>query len=204
MKEYHPEQKLINIQYGKHLLENIINQPTPKQKRPCPTCSVPCACSRSTSCTCQSCWKCPFLSIELSSDPIKYPIEPKIIPLVYAVNSLQICPSYWSCEGHENENNQLSKKPRVYFYSNSIIIPSLFTEYLGFLSFKKITSYRWKITALGMTDDFQARYMIEPDIDLWVVKQLGILQEDVKRIANCLHDGVVEYARSRLKKLQAG
>ncbi len=202
MREYKPEQKLSNIDYGKQVLQNIIDQPGPKQKRPCPTCSVPCACSRSTSCTCECSWKCPFLSIELSSEPVKYPIEPEILPLVYAVNSLQVCPSYWSCEGHQNDKGELIRHPRVNFYSDSVITPSLIIEYFGQLYFKKITTYRWKVTALGMTADFQAQYMIEPDIALGASYQLKVLQMDVKRIANCLYDGINNKAKQRLEDLK--
>jgi hypothetical protein len=202
MREYKPEQSLANIEYGVQVLQNILDQPGPQQKRPCPTCTVPCACSRSTSCTCQCSWKCPFLSIQLSSDPVKYPIESKIIPLVYAVNSLQVCPSYWSCEGHENDDGGLRHSPRVNFYSDSVIIPSLLTEYFGRLYFQKVTSYRWKITSLGMTSKFQAQYMIEPDIMRGVQGQLKILQADVFRIANCLYAGVNQDACSRLAQIK--
>ena len=107
MREYKPEQNINNMKYGQAVLQNIIDQPGPKEKRPCPTCTVPCAGSKSTTCTCECSWKCPFLRIELSTDLVKYPIENEIIPLVYAINSLQICPSYWSCEGHENDEGTL-------------------------------------------------------------------------------------------------
>ena len=137
MRYFKPEKKLTNIAYGRQILQNILRQHSPKEKRPCPNCTVPCPCSKSTVCCCQCSWKCPFLSIELSSDPIKFPIEAGILPLVYAMNSLHCCTTYSSCEGHENSHGELRRPPRLYFYSDTVIIPSIIVDYLRQLIFKK-------------------------------------------------------------------
>ena len=88
------------------------------------------------------------------------------------------------------------------FYCNSVIIPSLIIEYFNNLYFKKITTYKWKVTALGMTELLQAQYMIEPEINTSAYEKLSLLQSDVKKIANCLHDGIKQNAVSRLEELK--
>ena len=199
MKEYKPEQSMDAVEYGRNILQSVIQQSGPSVVRPCPACVSPCSCSGSSSCGCDCSWDCPSLPEQLSSDPEKYPIEKEIIPLVFAVNSLQHCPSYWSCEGHENEDGELLKVPRVNFYSNTTQIPSLITECLVILSYKKVTAYRWKVTSVGMTDDLQSQYMIEPDMVLGEKNILSILQQDVRKIASNLFSGVKEKARHRLR-----
>ena len=37
----------------------------------------------------------------LSSDPERYPIEPGIVPLVFALRGLRVFEPCWSCEGHD-------------------------------------------------------------------------------------------------------
>ena len=89
---------------------------------------------------------------ELSSDPVKYPIEQGIIPLVFALNSTGFSQSFWSCEGHEDNEKKLYRLPRVQFYSSSLIFPSLLIELLNNLYFKKIISSKWKLLAQGLDD----------------------------------------------------
>lgn len=201
MKEYKPEQSLTDLEYGKGILKSVINQPGPKQKRPCPTCDSPCPCSGSRICACNCSYECPSLPRQLSLDPDRYPIEKEIIPLVFAINSLHACPSYWSCEGHENANGQLIKPPRVNFYSSSTILPSLIVECLVVLSFKKVIRFRWKVTSAGMTENLQAQYIIEPDVNIGEKNILSTLQADVRCIADNLFAGVKDKAFSKLRAL---
>ena len=201
MKEYKPVQSSADLEYGKNILQSVKGQAGPKQKRPCPTCDSPCPCSGSSVCACNCSYDCPSLHKELSLDPERYPIEKEIIPLVFAINSLHACPSYWSCEGHENRNGELIKLPRVNFYSSSTILPSLITESLVVLSFKKVVKYRWKVSSAGMTEQLQAQYVIEPDVSPGELNILSELQSDVRCIADHLFAGVKQKAMNKLRAL---
>ena len=201
MKEYKPVQDQLALEQGKRVLQSVISHPSPQQKRPCPSCDSPCSCSGSKTCACECSYECPSLPYKLSLDPVRYPVEKEIVPLVFAINSLHACPSYWSCEGHENSNGELIKPPRVNFYSSSTVLPSLITECLSVLYFKKTVKYRWRVISAGMTEDLHAQYVIEPDVEPGLKNELFLLQKDVKSIADNLFAGVKEKARFKLRSI---
>ena len=201
MKEYKPVQDQSALEQGKSVLQSVVSHPSPNQKRPCPTCDSPCPCLGSKTCACECSYDCPSLPAKLSLDPVRYPVEKEIVPLVFAINSLHACPSYWSCEGHENSAGQLVKLPRVNFYSSSTVLPSLITESLSVLYFKKVIMYRWQVVSAGMTEDLHAQYIIEPDVKTGLQNELQFLQKDVKAIADNLFTNVKQKAWSKLKSL---
>lgn len=201
MKEYKPAQDTEIAARARTVLQTVINHPGPTQKRPCPTCDSPCPCSSSKTCACACSYECPSLPKELSLDPLRYPVEKDIIPLVFAINSLPDCPSYWSCEGHENARRELVKVPRVNFYANSTLLPSLITESLVVLSCKKLIKYRWRVVSAGMTDELQSQYTIEPDVHPGLTGELKSLQQDVKSIADNLLFSVKQKAGFKLNSI---
>lgn len=199
MREFKPEINAQNLDYCINTLESIIKYPSTQEKRPCHTCTAPCECSNSTTCGCQCSWECPYLMTELSSDPVKYPIEQGIIPLVFALNSTGFSQSFWSCEGHEDNEKKLYRLPRVQFYSSSLIFPSLLIELLNNLYFKKIISSKWKLLAQGLDDvSLNAKFEISPDVELQSTNLLTQLRDDIKKIAGRLYSELKSNANRRL------
>lgn len=201
MRYFEPDFKDADKQYYCSMLEKVFSQPSIKEARPCLNCSVPCDCSRSSTCTCKCSWDCEFISIEISSDPVRYPIEKKIIPLVYELNGLRLCPSYYSCEGHTNDAGVVVKFPMVYFYSEIILMPVLFAEYLEQLKIDKILTYDWHIVALGFSPNMIPSYSIKINQDPEINYRLDFLQNDIKKMSNGLAYNIQILANKHLKKL---
>ncbi|PCJ62826.1 MAG: hypothetical protein COA79_01500 [Planctomycetota bacterium] len=185
------------------MLKKVFSQPSLKEKRPCVGCQVPCNCTGSSTCTCKCNWDCEFISIEISSDPIHFPIEKYIIPLVYELNVLRLCPTYYSCEGHANDMGEVVKFPMVYFYSEIILMPVLFAEYIEQLKIDKILVYDWHIVALGFSPNMIPSYSMKINNNAKIKYRLDYLQNDIKKLSNGLAYNIQLLAKKNLNKLLA-
>jgi len=179
-------------------LELLLAQPSDRVERVCPHCEEVSTCCNATDCTCLCSWKCNFAPQNLSSDPVRYPIEAGIIPLVYALSELRVCHPCWSCEGHLSTGN-LVKIPQVWFYSRSLMYPRLLTEYLTDLSQKKTIHYQWRISIISPQSTVDATFSIAPDLNLKRQVYLDFLRKDIENIAFNLRKSVHEIARNYLK-----
>jgi len=80
-------------------LQLLISQPTALEDPPCPGCRI------HDLQICSS--KCPEAPRALSIDPGRYPIEPKVTPLVFELRTTRVMQTCWSCEGHMDPEGRL-------------------------------------------------------------------------------------------------
>ena len=185
-------------------LEDLLAQLSDKEARPCPGCTVPCSCSKSITCTCLCSPACSHCPTRMSSEPDRYPIEEKIVPLVYAFNTVRVTPPCWSCEGHLNESDgEIHKFPRVWFYSRSVLYPRLVAEHVDGLLFKKSIAHAWCVRVLSWASSLDTRFCIEPSLSLDEKPSLSELQNEVKVIAETLNAGIREKASVYLRAMPA-
>lgn len=185
-------------------LQNLLAQPSDKEARPCPKCTVLCPCSKSVTCTCLCSPTCRYCPTRMSSEPDRYPIEEKIVPLVYAFNTARVTPPCWSCEGHVNETDgEIQKYPRVWFYSRSVLYPRLVAEHVDSLLFKKSIAHAWCVRVLSWANSLDTRFCIEPSLSPNEKASLPALQKEVNVIAETLNAGIREKASVYLRAMPA-
>ena len=135
-----PDQEY-KLQYRREL-KLLLSQPSDREMKPCPNCDVLCPAHQSPTCTCSCSPECFFAASNMSSEGERYPVEEKIRPLVYSFYTLRVCMPCWSCEGHYKSNGfEVSKVPKVWFYSRSLLYPRLISEHLSLLKSHKKTFY---------------------------------------------------------------
>lgn len=184
-------------------LEALLAQPTDKQARPCPDCAIACPCCGSPSCTCNCSSTCVHAPRQMSSEPDTLPIEPGIVPLVYALQSLRVCPPCWSCEGHVDPSGKLGKVPRVWFYAQSLAYPNLLAAHLSQLRIDRELAFPWCIRIVHWGDPLETAFSIEPSLGPRDAANLDRLREDAARIAAGLPSDVRRLAGDRVAKLNA-
>ncbi len=185
------------------LLNHLLAQPDHHQLRPCPGCSSPCPCSGSPQCTCHCETHCEHAPRQLSSDSERYPVENKILPLVFMLQSLRVFPTYWSCEGHVSSDQQLRRLPQVWFYSRNLLYPKLISELLSRLASSRQIHYPWRISLTYSGEALDAGFSLEPFIFPGTPCDLEKMQNDARVIAENLVPGLRAIAREHLTKLHA-
>lgn len=171
-----PNEQCLDIVQLRSDLEAFIGQPEPSEIPPCPGCNI------HTSMTCSA--KCPDAPRALSIEPDRYPIETKVVPLVYGLMSTRVLMTCWSCEGHMGDDNKLWKLPMVSFYSASPIYPKLLLKHIEKLNFQKTLKYRWHIVLSDFSQTPGVTYSIQPDLSFVEDIHLGQLQQDIATIAS--------------------
>lgn len=178
-------------------LEDFINQPEPTETPPCP------GCEKHVAEMCSS--KCPEAPKALSIEPERYPVESKVVPLVYELMSSRLMMTCWSCEGHMGEDGKLWKLPMVSFYSMSPAYPKMLLKHLETLNYKKLLKYRWHIVLSDFSQTAGVTYSIQPDLSFESDVHLGQLQQDVVNIGTDTVQKLKVIAREMLHDLkQAG
>ncbi len=126
----------------------------------------------------------------LSSDPVNHPLEGRIAPLVYELKRLEAFSPCWSCEGHNGHDGTLWKKPRVWFYCDSVVQLRVLAAATKELHLAKKLSVPWRVT-LTFSDDKNAdtTFSLEPVLEL-DCPSLFTLQNDIDVIAESLRDNV--------------
>ena len=141
-------------------------------------------------CMCQA--VCPDAPRQLSSDPEAYPIEAGIAGLVLALKRLGIYQPCWSCEGHLGHDGTLWKRPRVWFYCESVIHLRLLADVLQSPDLKRQLAGVWQVVTLPWVDGVaDTAFSLEPDT---TVDDLVALQRDTTLIAETLADRVFAHA----------
>jgi len=188
--------------YRRHIidLETLLDQPGYNEVRPCLNCMTPCPCSDSVSCTCRCGPQCREAPVMLSSEGDKYPIEGKIVGLVFGINALRISPPFWSCEGHEFQDGSIRRIPQVWFYSRSLIYPRIFSELLDGLYSKKRIVNPWHICLAYSKNDIDTSFSMEPNVKNITNPSLKSMQQDAKNISEDLIHGIREIAIKYLEK----
>lgn len=181
-------------------LRYLLNQPRPKDARPCPGCDLPCPCSGSRDCACACQPHCPDAPRLMSSDPERFPVEPKIAPLVFALYATRVCRPCWSCEGHLDAVGKLHRLPTVWFYTETPVYARMIYVAVEALRFEKRIDSRWRV---GITaaehDNPYTTYTLEPVLPEAPPPSLEALQRDVSVIAEGLLAKLHEQSRLALK-----
>lgn len=173
-------------------LQRFIDYPEPAEIGPCPGCIKHIA----TECS----PKCPDVAKALSIDPVRYPLEKKVIPLVYEVMATAGLKTSWSCEGHMNNDSELWKLPQVCFYSELPIYSHLLLIHLSNLQQQKKLKYPWHIVMTDFSLSLNVTYSIQPNLNKTTNPHLGSLQNDLLVIADDMHSKVKIIAKGLLEK----
>ncbi len=184
-------------------LRETVAWPLTPQQRNCPGCDIRCSKCGSSICTCNCSPDCPDAQRQLSSDPDESPIEPNIVPLVYALNALGGCTPCWSCEGHVETEGQLARTPHVWFYTRSMVQLSLINHCLFRLRFRKSISCEWQVRVVDWGQTRNSAFSLEPVFSPLEPMHLPALQSDVRVIADGLAAGVRQAAQHYLSGLGA-
>lgn len=197
--------KIDGVQVNKDFLQKLegdlqllLDQPMVDKKRPCPGCNVPCPCSGSRTCTCLCSQQCELVSKRLSSEPDRYPIEPKIVPLVFELYCLRVCKPCWSCEGHKLPSGEVHKLPRVWFITRSLVYPRIIADYIATLKKRRLLQNFWHICLAYSGNRFDTAFSIEPNLGIDPSPDLERLQIESKVIADGLVLGVRAQAQRNL------
>lgn len=185
-------------------LTRLLQQPSDRERRPCQSCNTPCKCpSRSTDCCCGCSARCPDAPTFLSSEPAQHPIEPSMVPLVYALSSLRIVPPCWSCEGHLRPIGGLTRLPQVWFYSASTVYPELITAYFADMKFRGKLHHQWTVSICPHTPGGATLFQIQPEglqSSEIQASDLPSLQEDLRAMGDSLVTSIRQLALNRLNQ----
>lgn len=189
------------VRRSKADLRELLSQPSEADLRVCPECTLTCPSCGSTACTCVCSMDCQHIPAQMTSDS-RFPIEPAIAPLVYALSSLRVCEPCWSCEGHADAQGKVIRIPRVWFYCRSLTYPRLMDRYFSHLKLKKRLNYPWHLCVTHSdADNADAAFSIEPDLTYVERPTLDLLQKDIRPIA----DGLAAFTRTEARaRLGAG
>ena len=182
-------------------LRQVIARPLIPGERVCSGCDIRCPDCGSNVCTCACAPNCPDAPHYLSSDPDQSPIEPNIVPLVFALNALGACPPCWSCEEHVESDGHLVRPPHVWFYTRSMVHLSLINHFLFRAGFRKLISREWQVRVVDWGQTSDSAFSLEPVISPLERVDLPALQKDVRVIAEGLVAGVRDAAQHYLGDL---
>ena len=179
---------------------HILLSQTEKETRPCSTCDVACSTCGSKGCLCNCSPNCEHTDKHLSSDPERFPIEPHIVPLVYALQSLKVCPPCWSCEGHLKSDGSPLRFPSVWFHSHSVVYPHIIHESLQAKAIRSKLSCSWAIGIKSWGEMIETTFAIQPDLVEGVIPSLDTLWADIEFLGNNLAPEVLRLARTFLEE----
>jgi len=175
------------LQQQQRELIDVIESLSDDTNRSCQHCSQACSCSNSIDCNCDCSVSCPHIATGLSSEKNTFPIESHVLPLVYALNKMNIFQTCWSCEGHNDANGKLNKLPQVWFYSNSMMLIRVMGDCISLLKSKHITHYDWQIVISYTARDSEMNaFSLKPDLNFVATPELVLLQQDILKIAQHL------------------
>ncbi len=202
MKITKPVSSIKTLSQQKSELSLVMGQLSNHQNRPCKDCNRACSCSQSNHCNCDCSVNCSYVQNELSSEATSFPIEEKILPLVYAFNNMNVCQTCWSCEGHNDASGQLNKLPQLWFYSHSMILLRVMGDCISLLRSKKVTQYEWQLVIAYTAKDSEINaFALKPDLNFVSQADLTTLQQDIKKIAAYLPQGLEQTCRRYYQEL---
>lgn len=181
-------------------LIDLLKQPTDKQERPCPGCRLTFPNDPSVTSTAHCSIDCPEAARKMSSDPHNHPIEAHVVPIVYAIYTLRLLMPCWSCEGHENNQHELIKAPKIWFYSLSPFYAKLIAQALSTIRYKNKLNFDWSIKILPFSQSmFTLTYSMEPELNDVNNNILQDLHQDMRIIGENLSTSVLTEATKYLK-----
>jgi len=141
----------------------------------------------------------------LSSDPDNYPLEPKVVPLVYELRKTRVMQPCWSCEGHFDSDGNLWKYPQVSFYAAASVYAMLLVNHFTLLKYKKLLNYDWQVVVSSFGQACSSTtYTIEPRLFPTSDQHLGAMQADLLCIAENLDEHLKVAAKEMLHRLNQG
>ena len=182
-------------------LDALVRQRSSPAVRPCDGCTKPCPCpKRSQTCCCGCEVECSEIPRALSSEPDRYPIESKIIPLVFAVAELREIVPCWSCEGHVRHDGDWVREPQVWFYSNRTVYPDLMTRHFSKMHAAKAVGHLWEIVVSAFSASATTTFTIRPVLkqQLSAGDELAELWREIPVLAKDLRESVLDQAAKRL------
>lgn len=69
--------------------------------------------------------------------------------MTYELNAAALGESCWSCEGHVDAAGDLCRKPRLWFYTESVVAVNLLAQHVQLLADRKLLSHEWRVLALS-------------------------------------------------------
>ena len=114
-------------------------------------CTMQCTECGSQKCACMCRPSCPRAPYYLSSDPEHFPIEPAILPLVFAMRRGGLFHPVWSCEGHLGRAGELWKRPAVWFCCAAISHARVLADSLFAMYHERRLTTRWQVS-LGYSE----------------------------------------------------
>ncbi len=185
MKIVHPEKSRSTINHQIEDLKRIVSNLSDYSTRPCANCMEICPTCGSATCRCNCTAKCPTSAKKLSSDAVLYPIESKIMPLVYCFNAMNICQTCWSCEGHNDTSGKLEKLPQIWFYTDSFMLLRIIDDCLSLLNAKSLLLVPWQVSTTYTAKTSQKNaFALKPDVSLIDNKDLNTLHKDIITIVD--------------------
>lgn len=184
----------------KRRLLRIVQQPSARDLRPCPGCNKHCRRHQSSVCACECGPRCAQAPSQLSSDPIRFPVEPNILSLVLEIAALRVCQPLWSCEGHLDQDNRLTKLPAVWFYVDDLAVVDVFTRFLNHANLKLGLHTHWHLVVSFGGNDMA--FSCTPNA--WVMPKgirLQALQQDAHSLSLALRDGLHAQAQIQASNL---
>lgn len=159
-------------------------------------CTIACEACGSTVCQCMCHSECHDAPTLLSSDPDRFPIEARIVPLVFEMKQEGTCSPCWSCEGHNRPDGSLWKIPRVWFYSPSVTHLRLIGSGIHTLFLERKTNAAWQVVITHSDpDNIDTTFSLEPALSSDTVLSLCELQADIRIIAETWSDFLKHEAR---------
>lgn len=188
-----PDEAYLDTDKLRAELEVFLAQPLPRESPPCPNCGhhKPLQCSA----------KCTDAAKALSIDPDNYPIETNVSPLVFELMASKVFQTCWSCEGHLNDNNDIWKLPNVSFYAKSSNYTHLLVRHIKNLQLERRLKYPWQVVLTDYAQTWGTTYCIQPDLTREQDIHLGMLQNDIKSIAENMLEKLRIIARQCLQDL---
>jgi hypothetical protein len=159
----------------------------------CPQCGT-------TTCLCRCTPDCPDAARALSTEPDRYPIEPAILPLVFAMKRSRIFDPCWSCEGHTGAGGSTWKAPMVWFYCRSMVYLRLLGDSLNRMAGAGSLKAPWGVVVTysdpGNPD---TTFSLQPAPGESQAFSLPELQDDARAIARLLDPMMEQSARALIR-----
>ena len=160
-------------------------------------CTARCPQCGSTTCLCRCGPECADAARALSAEPDRYPIEPGILPLVFAMKRSGIFDPCWSCEGHSGIDGAFWKAPMVWFYCRSMLYLRLLGDGVNRMKGLGGLKASWQV-AVTYSDpgNPDTAFSLQPVPSECPGLPLPDLQRDAREIARMLEPMMDDRARA--------
>jgi len=191
-----PKFNAVNKSHIVDALTLLIQQPSAIQSPPCTNCQKVNEVRNDCS------YNCDNAAEGLSEDPVKFPIEENIVPLVFELTTMRLVQTCWSCEGHATIDGKILKMPQISFYTEKPLYAQLLSKHLSKLYFQKKLKYPWEITLSDYGQTLELTYTIKCDISCIDEPDLKIMHQDLNSMGENLSTDIKVYAQELLSQLQ--